>query len=173
MKISIVPISTKDLNQLKGIALKTFEQSYQHLNTKSNFDWYIQKAFTSQQLLSEIQNKKSFFYFIMNWNIIIGYLKLNIDDSQTEKYCKECLEIERIYLEANYKRKGIGRKILTFAAEKAKELTKNKVWLGVWDQNPDAILFYKKQGFVERGSHIFKFGDENQIDIIMEKSITD
>jgi ribosomal protein S18 acetylase RimI-like enzyme len=171
MELSFQPISKLDLYQLRDIALKTFAQSYQHLNTKANFEWYIKRAFTVEKLLSELQNDISFFYFIMAKENIIGYLKLNIEDSQTEKHCEDSLEVERIYLDVNYKRKGIGSKMIQFVKDKAKQYSKSKIWLGVWEKNPSAILFYQNQGFVNSGSHIFKFGDEDQIDIIFEQSI--
>lgn len=171
MIISIQPVPAEAVDVLKDIALKTFTQSYRHLNTKADFDAYVQIALTREQLLIELRNEDSFFYFISSESSIIGYLKLNINDSQTEKSGKESLEIERIYLEANYQRKGIGRKMIKFAMDKAKKLSKSIIWLGVWDQNPEAIHFYNSCGFIETGSHIFKFGVEDQIDIIMEKSI--
>lgn len=171
MELSFKPISTDDVNLLRDIALKTFAQSYQDINTKPNFEWYVDRAFSVEKLLSELQNDKSFFYFIISRENIIGYLKLNIEDSQTEKNCKDCLEIERIYLDVNYKRKGIGSKMIQFASDRAKQYSKSKIWLGVWEKNPNAILFYRSQGFIDSGSHIFKFGDEDQIDIIFEQSI--
>ena len=171
MEISFQPITIQDVDLLRDFALRTFAESYKHLNTKDNFDWYVNRAFTIDKLLSELKNDKSFFYFVMYKKSIVGYLKLNIENSQTEKHCKDCLEIERIYLDAKFKRRGIGSKMVQFAKSKAKEYSKSKIWLGVWDQNPNAILFYESLGFVDSGSHIFKFGDEDQIDIIFEQSI--
>ena len=48
---------------------------------------------------------------------------------------------------------------------------KKKIWLGVWEKNKNAIAFYKKQGFVQIGSHSFYMGDEEQIDLIMVKTL--
>jgi len=42
------------------------------------------------------------------------------------------------------------------------------VWLGVWEENPRAIAFYKKNGFVEFDKHIFKLGNDEQTDIMMK-----
>ena len=44
------------------------------------------------------------------------------------------------------------------------------VWLGVWEQNPRAISFYRKLGFTEVGEHIFQVGTDPQRDIIMKRS---
>lgn len=171
MDILFQEIAPEDVHQLRSIALKTFIQSYKHLNTEKNFDWYTSQAFCIEKLLEEIRCEDSFLYFIRNEKNIVGYLKLNINDSQTENHCLDCLEIERIYLSTEFQSKGIGRKMVQFAINKAIALSRTKIWLGVWINNPGAIEFYKKMGFIESGSHIFKFGDEDQIDILMEKSI--
>jgi ribosomal protein S18 acetylase RimI-like enzyme len=171
MEVSFQPILTQDVSQLREIAVKTFIQSYQHLNSISNFEWYIEKAFNRERLIEELKSDKSFFYFVKDKKNYIGYLKLNIDNSQTEEHSEIYLEIERIYLDDNYQRRGIGNKMIHFAVKKAKQHSKLKIWLGVWEKNPKAISFYKSLGFVNTGSHIFKFGDEDQLDIIFEKSV--
>ncbi|MDF1694895.1 MAG: N-acetyltransferase [Saprospiraceae bacterium] len=172
MNISFRRILENDVDDLQNIALKTFEDSYKHLNTASNFQWYVQRAFNKSQLLSEIKNGESWLYFVLQQDIIIGYLKFNVGKAQTEVHSKEYLEVERIYLNHTYQGMGIGKQMIHFANRIAKEMTKDKIWLGVWDKNPKAIKFYQGMGFEESGSHIFVFGDENQTDIIMEREVT-
>ena len=46
------------------------------------------------------------------------------------------------------------------------------VWLGVWEENPRAISFYKKNGFIEFDKHIFKLGDDEQTDLMMKLELT-
>lgn len=171
MQVNIRPILVHEIGQLKQIALKTFIDSYERLNTPSEFQKYISSAFTVEKLSAEMKNEESAYYFVLAENKIIGYLKLNIGNSQTEDFSDDYLEIERIYLDTNYHRKGIGKTLIEFALEKGKELQKTKVWLGVWDQNPKAILFYERMGFVKIGNHVFKFGNEDQVDILMEMDI--
>lgn len=171
MNLAFQPVTKIEVHLLKEIGLRTFSEAYQHLNTKNNFEGYIRKAFAVDRLLYELKSEESFFYFVFYENKIVGYLKLNIGESQTEDHCINCLEVERIYLGANFKRRGFGSKMIQFAVDKAKQLNKSKIWLGVWKKNPTAINFYKSQGFVEVGNHVFKFGDEEQIDIIFEKSL--
>ena len=43
------------------------------------------------------------------------------------------------------------------------------VWLGVWEQNPRAIRFYEKNGFVPFDTHVFILGEDKQTDILMKK----
>jgi ribosomal protein S18 acetylase RimI-like enzyme len=46
------------------------------------------------------------------------------------------------------------------------------MWLGVWEENPRAIRFYQKQGFVEFDQHIFQLGEDAQTDILMKLNLT-
>ena len=41
------------------------------------------------------------------------------------------------------------------------------LWLGVWEDNPRAIAFYKKYDFTVVGEHIFTVGTDPQRDLIM------
>lgn len=42
---------------------------------------------------------------------------------------------------------------------------------GVWKKNPRAIRFYEKNGFIAFSKHIFKMGDDEQIDVMMKKEL--
>ncbi|POC76027.1 GNAT family N-acetyltransferase, partial [Vibrio vulnificus] len=64
-----------------------------------------------------------------------------------------------------------GKKLIELAVEKAKEFGKSKIWLGVWEHNPQAIKFYESRGFVETGHQEFITGDVVDRDIIMEKEL--
>ena len=50
----------------------------------------------------------------------------------------------------------------------ARQKNADYVWLGVWEENPRAINFYKKNGFVEFNKHVFKLGNDEQTDIMMK-----
>ena len=99
---------------------------------------------------------------------MVGYLKLNLLDAQTEKMSDDYLEIERIYVLKKFHGKGYGKALIDFSKEKAIQKKKKKIWLGVWEKNPNAIGFYQKMGFEKTGTHIFKVGDDEQLDYVME-----
>jgi len=52
--------------------------------------------------------------------------------------------------------------------ETARQKKTDYNWLGVWEENPRAINFYKKNGFVAFDKHIFKLGNDEQTDIMMQ-----
>jgi hypothetical protein len=98
----------------------------------------------------------------------IGYLKVNVGESQTEIKDKNTLEIERIYVLKEFHGKKVGQILYDKAIELAKDKNIENVWLGVWEENPRAIRFYEKNGFVAFDKHIFKLGNDEQTDIMMK-----
>ena len=116
-------------------------------------------------------NSNSRFFFIYLDNQLAGYLKLNIDLAQTEKIDRNGLEIERIYIRKEYKRQGLGRQLLEFAIELATKERRKLIWLGVWEENENALLFYQMFGFRKNGTHNFYIGIDKQTDLIMVKEL--
>ena len=104
----------------------------------------------------------------MQDNNIIGYLKLNIGQSQTEIKNDNALEIERIYVLKEFHGQNIGQQLFEKALERAHAQKVDFIWLGVWEENKRAIQFYTKNGFIAFDKHIFKLGDEEQSDIMMK-----
>lgn len=65
----------------------------------------------------------------------------------------------------------MGQILYDTALQTAIGSTIDYVWLGVWEKNIRAINFYKKNGFVAFGKHIFKLGDDEQTDIMMKLNL--
>ncbi|EEL44967.1 Protease synthase and sporulation negative regulatory protein PAI 1 [Bacillus cereus Rock3-42] len=131
----------------------------------------MEKAFNLKQLEKELSNVSSQFFFVYFNDEIAGYLKVNIDDAQSEEMGNESLEVERIYIKSSFQKHGLGKYLLNNAIEIAIEHNKKNIWLGVWEKNENAIAFYKKLGFVQAGSHSFYMGDDEQVDLIMIKTL--
>ena len=134
--------------------------------------WYFKTKMNSEQLKKELLHPNSDFYWILFRKKIIGYLKLNFNDAQTEVVnLGESFEIERIYILSNFQRKGFGKDVLSKAISLGKNKGFSYLWLGVWEQNENAIAFYTKKGFEIFDRHIFKLGDDPQTDFLMKLKI--
>lgn len=171
MTIKITKCHLENVQVLQEISIETFNDTFSNQNSADNMKAYIDRAFTMKQLESELANRSSQFYFISIDNEVAGYLKVNIDDAQSETMGDDFLEIERIYIRNKFQRKGLGKYLIDQAIEIAEEQNKNNIWLGVWENNDNAIRFYEKLGFVQTGVHSFYMGDEEQLDIIMTKKL--
>jgi len=161
----------ENVQVLQEISIETFNDTFSNQNSPDNMKVYMDRAFTMKQLESELANRSSQFYFISFDKEVAGYLKVNVDDAQSETMGDDFLEIERIYIRSKFQKKGLGKYLIDQAVEIAREQNKNNIWLGVWEKNENAIRFYKKLGFVQTGTHSFYMGDEEQIDFIMTKKL--
>lgn len=161
-------VSFNELEQLRAISVQTFTETFAELNTEENMEKYLNENLSMEKLTQELNTRGSEFYFAKINNTIVGYLKINEGQSQTELRTNQSLEIERIYVLKIYYGKNIGKLLFDKAVSLAKERHCKFIWLGVWEENKRAIAFYKKQGFIEFDKHIFKLGDDIQNDLLMK-----
>lgn len=171
MTVNIKRCTLEDLHKLQDICYETFNETFKDQNSPENMKAYLEMAFNLKQLEKELSNSSSQFFFVYFNNEADGYLKVNINEAQSEKMGDESLEIERIYIKSKFQKHGLGKYLFNKALEIAKELNKKKIWLGVWEKNENAIAFYKKMGFVQTDAHSFYMGDEEQTDFIMTKTL--
>jgi len=171
IRLEIKRVVLNDVEKLQEIGKQTFFETFSEENTGENMEKYLAEGFSLNKLISELKNKNSEFYFAEISKHVVGYLKLNFAASQTELKDEGSLEIERIYVLKEYQGKKVGQLLYEKALTIAKEKKVNYIWLGVWEKNSKAILFYKKNGFVEFDKHVFKLGDEEQIDIMMKLNL--
>ncbi|MEO5788895.1 MAG: GNAT family N-acetyltransferase [Gelidibacter sp.] len=169
--MNIRKVSLKDLETLKDIGKLTFVETFASVNSQENMTEYLENAFSTEKLKAELTDKNSEFYFAELDGKAIGYLKVNVGESQTELKIKNALEIERIYVLKEFHGKKVGQLLYDKALELAKEKHVEHIWLGVWEENHRAISFYEKNGFVTFDKHIFILGNDEQTDIMMNLRI--
>lgn len=171
MSINIKKCKLEDIHLLQQISIETFNETFKDQNSAENMNAYLERAFDLKQLEEELDNLSSQFFIIYLNDTVVGYLKVNTDDAQSEEMGTESLEIERIYIKKDFQKHGLGKVLFNIAIEIADVLNKKKIWLGVWEKNENAIAFYKKMDFVQTGAHSFYMGDDEQIDFIMSKTL--
>ncbi|MFJ7936013.1 GNAT family N-acetyltransferase [Sporosarcina sp. NPDC096371] len=171
MNIDIKKCTLEDLYTLQEISSETFNETFKHQNSPGNMKVYLEKAFNPKQLEKELSNLSSSFFYLYTNGELAGYLKVNVNEAQSEKMGEDSLEVERIYIRSKFQKLGIGKHLMNKGIEIAVEQNKKNIWLGVWEKNENAIAFYKKIGFVQTGAHTFYMGDEKQTDFIMTKKL--
>lgn len=166
-KIEINKVKLTDISQLQAIGRQTFFETFAEHNTVADMELYLNNNLSLEQLTNELSDANSEFYVASLDHKIIGYLKINFGQAQTELKDRSSLEIERIYVLKDFHGNKVGQALYNKAIDIAKQTRVNYVWLGVWENNLRAIHFYKKNGFEEFDKHIFKLGNDEQTDIMM------
>tara|TARA_R110002012_G_scaffold48311_3_gene125878 strand:+ start:3505 stop:4029 length:525 start_codon:yes stop_codon:yes gene_type:complete len=165
--------TVEDIDELINIGLKTYRETFASFYPQSVMNQYLNEAFSVDKLKNELQHDQSQFWLLEIEGTCAGYLKVNWGNAQTEMQDESGLEVERIYLALEYKGKGFGKLLFEKAREIAKTLNRSYMWLGVWENNQQAIAFYKSQGFVVAGTHNFQMGDICDTDYIMTLALAD
>ena len=160
-------VESKDIDLLHHISVLTFVDTYAQDNKPENVAAHIAENLNETQLLSEIADSNSIFYFAELNDEVVGYIKLNKGKAQTESTYPTGGEIERIYVLPAFKGQGIGKKLFHQSVQQIREWNCELVWLGVWEKNKKALQFYKHMGMLEKGTHTFTVGDEDQTDFVM------
>ena len=169
--MKIRKINIDDLETLRYLSIQTFKETFEEVNTEENMQKYLLENLSIEKLKTELENVNSEFYFAENNDEILGYLKLNFKDAQTEKVEENYFEIERIYVLKAFLGQKIGQILFDKAIEIGREKNLEYVWLGVWEENHRAIRFYGKNGFEIFGKHDFVLGEDVQTDLLMKMKI--
>jgi diamine N-acetyltransferase len=145
MTLIIQPITLADLEILADVATRAYFDHYKHLWYDEGA-WYAHKCFNIKQLAEEISDEKNLFFMAIFDEKPVGFLKLRPENQLTEQVGNG-FEIERIYLTKEATGKGVGRKLMEFSIEMARQQHKDYVWLKAMDSSQDAIRFYESLGF--------------------------
>lgn len=169
--IQVKQAALEDLHTIQCVGRETFSETFGESNTEADMNKYLEDSFNEKKIKAELSNPGSLFFIAWDNKNPVGYLKVNSGDAQTEQQHDTSLEIERIYVKSSHHGKKVGQLLYEKAMEIAKNQHNSYIWLGVWEKNPRAIRFYEKNGFIAFDKHIFKMGDDEQIDIMMKKEL--
>ena len=166
-----VTLADADVSQLQQIGRQTFFETFAASNSEENMRAYLFNGFALDKLRAELAQPYSTCYFAEQAGRVIGYLKVNTGPAQTEQQADNALEIERIYVLQEFHGQRVGQLLYEQALALAQQAQVDYLWLGVWEENPRAIRFYEKNGFVAFDKHVFLLGDDVQTDIMMKRPL--
>lgn len=170
--MKIKKCSLDDILDLQKIYRQTFFETFSEQNSEENMRIFLDKAYSEEKLKSEIEDKESETFLAVENQKILGVLKINTGNAETESGLENSLEIQRIYILKESKGLGIGTVLMNLAEKKARELGVSFIWLGVWEKNFPAQKFYTDKGFRRFSEHAFVLGDDIQTDFLMKKELS-
>ena len=159
--------SAGDAERLAALKADTFRESFTAGNDPAELAAHIERAFSVEAVAAQLADPDSHTTWILDGTEPVGYLKLNRGRAQTEPGLEAGLEIEQLYVRRAHHGRGLGGKLLDLAIATARRDGCQFVWLGVWEQNHNAISLYRHRGFQVFDQHVFMFGAEPQTDLLM------
>ncbi len=118
-----------------------------HIQIRPDFYRSPDTDFYRNQLAEQLD----YVFVIEDGGVIQGYAILFVDlrDDCIHIARKRCY-VDQFAVKKEFRRQGIGSKLMQFIREYALENDCTAIELGVWYENYDAVDFYSKNGFVPR-----------------------
>lgn len=169
--ISIRQARPDDAQPLTDLAYTTFWDAFAHhpKNAPEDLNHYMRQAFSLEQITAELADERSIFLIAEIESKAAGYAKLMIESTEEGITATRPIELSRLYAHQEFLGKGVGQNLMDACFEYAKMNGHDVMWLGVWEYNPRALAFYKKNGFREVGKHVFQLGEDAQTDLLMQR----
>ena len=147
----------EDINDLVSVSIHSYNEHYLYL-WYDNGKKYVANNFNAETFRQQIRdnNVAIFLIYESKYTSPVGFLKLNIDKSYGDKNELDAMELERIYLIKQISGKGVGKQVLEFTDQFAKERNKKYIWLKAMDSSP-AVEFYAKSGYKIIGDYTLTF----------------
>lgn len=160
-----------DAQTLAELAARTFYDAFADMNTAENMKAYMAKAFTVEQLTSELSDPRAKFLLAESEGAIVGYAKLLTGEIPACITGQNPIELVRLYVDKNCLGAGVGNDLMQASMDEARSLGHRTIYLGVWEHNHRAQSFYFRWNFRVVGSHIFQMGTDAQMDWLMERDL--
>ncbi len=172
-KIEILRATSDDAQLISELSAITFLDTFAGTCTDEDMRGFIEEYFNKSQVQSELQNKDDFYFIAFVDGRAAGYIRIKEEISDVEIINKhKAIELKRIYVLKEYLSKKVGAALMNFALDFAAQKNYELVWLGVWEHNERAKVFYKKFGFENSGvEHPFPIGNTPQTDVWLYKFI--
>ena len=167
MEIVLRKALPSDFAEVARIGRETFYETWRPVNTEEDMQEYMKSAFDPGKIKKDLEDRVNTFFLAHCNGELTGYSKLRRDRSYPEFQGLSALEIERIYVYKSWQDKKVGKAMMDFCIQLAKEERMHWLWLGVNMENIKAIDFYKRYGFTIFGEKEFQLGEAMDKDYLM------
>ncbi len=157
----------EDAGALTVLAERTFRGAFGADNNPEDLELHCQTYFSPDIQLQEIRDPKQDTVVAVFNEELVAFTQVR------RLSAKECVggqhptELHRIYVSDEWHGKGVAQQLMAEVFSIAKGVGADKLWLGVWEENPKGIAFYTKCGFKPVGSHIYQVGSDPQKDLVL------
>lgn len=164
---SIRTAAAADAERLSDLAVRTFRDTYAEHNRPENMVEYLAAHFSPEKQAAELADPLMATVVAEAGSQLIGYAQLRRGSPPDCVPGTDRLELSRFYVDRPWHGRGVAQALMTAAARVAAERGAETLWLGVWEQNPRGIAFYRKFGFADVGTQTFVLGSDPQNDRVM------
>jgi ribosomal protein S18 acetylase RimI-like enzyme len=157
-----------DTGALAAFAARTFEETFAADNRPEDLRAHLDSAFGLAQQSKELLDPNMRTLLAYQNETLVGFAQVRRKDSPPACVRVErAVELHRFYVDRFSHGKGVAQQLMDGVHAAARGFAGKYLWLGVWERNPRAIAFYRKEGFEDCGSTLFMVGADPQTDRVL------
>ena len=99
--------------------------------------------------------------------VLAGFAQLRADHAPAGVPTSKPIELKRFYVDKPWQGQGVASRLMEAVEVRARARGARELWLGVWERNQRAQVFYRKCGFRQVGTQVFVVGKDPQTDHVM------
>ncbi len=158
-----------DAAALAALAERTFVDAFGARNRPEDLALHCAASYGESIQRGEILSSEIATWVAEDSHGLTGYFQLAWDAPPPGVRGARPIEIRRFYVDAPWHGRGLAQRLMAAALEIAAARPADVIWLGVWEENPRGIAFYRKCGFAVVGAHTFVVGTDPQRDVLMAR----
>ncbi len=157
-----------DAAELGVFMARNFLDAYGHCSTPENVQAAVLEHYGEEAQLRQITDAK-------RWNLVAlvdgewaGHAQLKeVSEAPEGAGPMPVVELARFYVDTKFHGRGIAQAMMAKVKAEARARGARSIYLSVWQEQPQAIRFYSKEGFRIAGTLVFVVGDDPKDDWLM------
>lgn len=150
-----------------------FVAAYRHCSTPRNVEAFLDAVYGEAQQRAELDDPTQQTLVAERDGEWLGFAQLRLGKpAPAEVTLARGAEVGRLYLAPAAQGGGLGRVLMRELERRALAQERDGLWLNVWQEAPQAIAFYRREGFAIVGTTGFVVGDDVKTDWRMQKPLT-
>ena len=157
-----------DAAALGEFMARNFLAAYGHCSTPENIQAAIHEHYGDAAQLRQIQDPSRWNLIALHGEEWAGHAQLksggDVPDCVT---ALPAVELSRFYVDTTFHGRSVAQAMMEKVKSRVRELGARSIFLSVWQDQPQAIRFYSKEGFTIAGTLVFMVGDDPKDDWLM------
>jgi len=164
---SIRRAAPADAARLAELAARTFAETYAPHNDPEDMAAHITARYSEAKQAEELADPAASYLLAELDGRLVGYAYVAAGRAPGAIPLDPPVGVGRFYVASDWHGLGVAQRLMAECVAEARRRGGRTLWLGVWQENPRAIAFYRKAGFQIVGTTSFRLGSQVQDDHVM------